>query len=174
MFELKYNLREHAITDGRYDWDMKFLNLAKHISSWSKDPSTKCGAVIVDRHRRVISTGYNGFPANITDSSERYENRETKYKYVVHADMNAILFSHVSIEDLTIYTYPLPPCSRCTVHIIQTKLTRVVSVIPNEGVLTRWGEDLIEANSLLEEAGIYFNAYSIDEVGLFHMKQINV
>ena len=172
MFELKYNLKDH-VSDNQYKWDMRFLNLAKHISLWSKDPSTKCGAVIVDNDNRVISTGYNGFPTGIDDTDERYNNREIKYGYVVHADMNSILFSHTSLEDLTIYTYPLPPCSRCTVHVIQSKLGRIVSAIPGEDILSRWGEDLIEANKLLEEAGRAFCAYNIDDIDLFYMKHLN-
>ena len=66
-------------------WDTRFLSLAEHISSWSKDPSTKVGAAIIGPYRDIISLGYNGFPRGVEDTPERLENRELKYKMIVHA-----------------------------------------------------------------------------------------
>ena len=59
-------------------WDIRYLELAKHVSTWSKDPSSKIGAVAVGKEGQVLSQGYNGFPRNIIDSTERYEDREQK------------------------------------------------------------------------------------------------
>jgi deoxycytidylate deaminase len=70
--------------------DERYLALAKEVSTWSKDPSTQVGAVTVGSKKEVLSQGFNGFPRNIKDTDERYNNRETKYKFVVHAEMNAI------------------------------------------------------------------------------------
>ena len=64
-------------------WDMRFLELADTIRKWSKDPSRKIGAIAV-RDRKILATGYNGFPKGIEDTHERYKNREIKYRYVVH------------------------------------------------------------------------------------------
>ena len=72
-------------------WDKRFLALAEHIARWSKDPSTKIGAVIVDPNKRVVSLGYNCFPRGVEDSEERLENREVKYKIIVHCERNALL-----------------------------------------------------------------------------------
>ena len=65
------------------DWDTRFLDLAEHISKWSKDPSTKVGAVIVDSYRRIVSTGYNGFPQGVMDSYDRLTDRDTKYEIII-------------------------------------------------------------------------------------------
>ena len=69
-------------------WDKRFLEMAKVVSTWSKDPSTKVGTVAV-RNRTVIAQGYNGFPRGIKDD-DRYNDREIKYKFIVHSEMNAI------------------------------------------------------------------------------------
>ena len=61
-------------------WDLRFIELAHHISSWSKDPSTKVGCVVVGADREIRSTGFNGFPRGIDDSLERLQNREEKYR----------------------------------------------------------------------------------------------
>jgi dCMP deaminase len=68
----------------REKWDCRFLEMAELVGSWSKDPSTKVGAVIVDKDRRIVSTGYNGFPQGIADRSELLNDREKKYKLIVH------------------------------------------------------------------------------------------
>ena len=71
-------------------WDIRFMQMAKEISNWSKDPSRKIGAVAIDENRRILSTGYNGFPAGIDDSFDRLNDRDKKYKYVTHAEKNCI------------------------------------------------------------------------------------
>ena len=68
-------------------WDIRFLDLAQNISTWSKDPSRKIGCVAVGTNREILAQGYNGFPRGIADLPQRYEDRETKYQYVVHAEM---------------------------------------------------------------------------------------
>lgn len=81
-------------------WDNRFLNLAEYASYWSKDPSTQCGAVIA-RGNRVISMGFNGFPKGTDDAPARYQDREQKYLRVVHAEVNAILFSRCDLTGCT-------------------------------------------------------------------------
>ena len=118
-------------------WHYRFLNLAKHISEWSQDPSTKVGAVIVDNKKRIVSIGYNGFPIGIQDDA-RLNIRDIKYKIIVHAERNALLFANKSLDDCILYTYPFMPCSVCAGMIIQSGIRHVISYInKNE----RWSED---------------------------------
>ena len=70
-------------------WDYRFIKLAKEIASWSKDPSTQVGAIAVNE-KRIIATGYNGFPEGIEDDEERLKNREIKLTYMIHAEKNLI------------------------------------------------------------------------------------
>jgi dCMP deaminase len=137
-------------------WDKRFLDLAKHVSLWSKDPSTKVGAVISDGKNRIVSVGYNGFPVGISDLDERLENRKLKYEYIVHAEINCILFANKSLDGCTLYTYPMFPCSRCCSQIIQSGISKVISVeIDN----IRWAESIELSKSMLKEAGIEFYFY---------------
>ena len=131
-------------------WHLRFLDLAKLVSTWSQDPSTKVGSVITDSDNRIVSIGYNGFPKGIKDD-ERLDNRDLKYKMVLHAEENAILFAKQSLVGCTIYTYPLLPCSNCAARLIQTGIKRVVSVPFDQ---PRWQENLSLSVSLLEEAGV--------------------
>lgn len=131
-------------------WDKRFLELAKLVGSWSKDPSTKVGAVIVDENNRIVSVGYNGFPRGIEDN-KRLLDREEKYDIIVHAEVNALMFANKSVEGCTLYTWPFQPCSRCAGLIIQSGVKRVVSVVQNED---RWKKNFMTARYLFEESGI--------------------
>jgi len=136
-------------------WDERFMQLARHVAMWSKDPSTKVGAVIVDEKRRVVSLGYNGFPRGVDDSPERYADRPTKYAHVVHAELNAILNAPRGVEGCTLYV-TLEPCTTCAKAIIQSGVRRVV--LPdrtgesNTEVLKRWGDDQKTAYNMMDEA----------------------
>ena len=134
-------------------WDKRFLKLAEHIASWSKDPSTKCGAVIT-RDKRIISQGFNGFPEGVNDSIERLTNRELKYKMVIHSEVNAILYANCDLTDCTIYVWPMPPCSRCACQIIQSGIKRIVTIEPTSELAVRWGEDMEVASTMYLEAGV--------------------
>jgi dCMP deaminase len=124
-------------------WDRRFLEMAKLVASWSKDPSTKCGAVIVRPDKTVCSVGYNGFPRGMEDKPEWYANRQQKYPRIVHSDMNALLSSRdQSMEGYTLYGYPFIPCDRCFVHIMQAGIKRIVCPEPSRDLRMRWGESL--------------------------------
>jgi dCMP deaminase len=138
-----------------YKWDLRFLDLAKLVSTWSKDPSTKVGAVITDHENRVVSIGYNGFPKNINDD-DRLDDRDIKYKVIVHGEMNAILFANKSLEYCTLYTYPFMPCPRCASMIIQTGIRRVVSY---NNMPDRWKDEFTISQSLFKESGIELELY---------------
>jgi len=137
------------------NWDVRFLQLAEFISQWSKDPSTKVGAVIVDEQNRIISVGYNGFPSGINDD-DRLHNRDTKYKIVVHGEINAILFANTSVKNCTLYTFPFEPCPRCAGLIIQSGIKRVVAP---KNTNQRWEEDFKITRELFKEANITLNYY---------------
>ncbi len=135
-------------------WDMRFLELAEHISRWSKDPSTQVGAVITHtRSKRVLSMGFNGFPAGVEDTEERLTDRGTKYEMVVHAEQNALMFAGERAEGATLYVHPLPPCARCAVLIIQSGIKRVVCDQP-DFEHERWGEQARIADTMFRESGV--------------------
>ena len=124
-------------------WDTRFMRLAREVSTWSKDPSSKIGAVIVNDRRRILATGYNGFPEGIDDNEERLNNREEKYPRIIHAEMNALLNAlknGVSVEGATLYVYGLPVCPDCTKSIIQAGIRRIVMSPDPYVVITPWTE----------------------------------
>lgn len=138
-------------------WDVRFLSLAREISTWSKDPSTKCGSVIVDSYKnRIVSTGYNGFPRYIADTPKLLNDREEKYKRVIHCEMNAILFAKENLEGFTLYTWPDMSCVRCAAHVIQTGIGTIVYPVFNGAHLMaeRWGKEFEVAEQLFKEANI--------------------
>ena len=89
-------------------WDVRFIELAKHISLWSKDPSTKVGCVVVGEDREIRSTGFNGFPRGIDDDDERLMDREKKYPLICHAEENAIMHAARIGVSLKIVPHMLP------------------------------------------------------------------
>jgi len=103
-------------------WHKRFFAMADLVASWSKDPSTKVGAVIVRPDRTIASVGYNGFPRGVDDV---YTNREDKLLRTVHAEANAILSAHEPLTDYTIYVTPLHPCANCAAFIVQSGITSV-------------------------------------------------
>lgn len=120
------------------------MDLAEHISGWSKDPSSKIAAVITDKNRRILSMGYNGFPKHIRDTRARLQDRDTKLKYVIHAEANAVynaVFNGISLDQADIYVYGLPVCSECAKIIIQTGIRRVFitkTSLANKKWLASW------------------------------------
>lgn len=143
-------------------WDQRFLALAKHIAGWSKDPSTQCGAVIVDQTKRIISTGYNGLPRGTDDLAYRLENREIKYKIVVHAEENALLYARQDIAYCTLYVWPLRPCGRCAAKIIQCGIVRVVTVDSPLDVMQRWSGDWELSQRLYQESGVKLDVVKLE------------
>jgi dCMP deaminase len=138
-------------------WDTRFLTMSKLIASWSKDPSTQTGAVLVRPNRSVISVGYNGFAQGVQDLPERYENRELKYQIVVHCEENGILYAdRQSLEGSCLYTWPFMSCSRCAAKVIQTGIKRVVS-LKNDN--PRWKDSFKLSTMLFDEAGVEVKLY---------------
>ena len=133
------------------DWDERFLQLAQHIAQWSKDPSTKVGAVIVRPNRTIASVGYNGFPRGVNDD-ERLNDRPYKYAMTVHAEANAILSANERLDGCTLYVTPLSPCSSCASILIQSGIKRVVAYMPHQP--EHWADSFAIARTMLDEAGV--------------------
>lgn len=152
-------------------WDTRFMRLAREIATWSKDPSSKIGAVIVNDDRRILATGYNGFPKGIQDTSERLNDREQKYSMIVHAELNALmnaLYAGVSVKGATLYVYGLPVCSDCTKSVIQSGIERIVITDPyRDEVQEKWKEIwATKSYPMFTETGMmvtYLNPDILDE-----------
>ena len=142
-------------------WHKRFLSLADLIGSWSKDPSTKVGAVIVDNHNRIVSTGYNGLPVGVNDTHERLDNREIKYKIILHAEENAMSFAKQNLEGCRVYISGLPPCSHCASLIIQSGIKQVY--IWDQEIPERWKESYELTKQMFEEANVQLNFISRGE-----------
>lgn len=146
-------------------WDYRFIKLAKEISFWSKDPSTKVGAIAVT-NRRIIATGYNGFPKDIDDSDKRLNDREIKLSYMIHAEKNLIYNATsygISLNKSTVYIYGLPCCSECFKGLIQVGVKRVVMPnIENHG--NRWKNGCNFAKINMENVGIKIDEYNMNEL----------
>jgi len=147
-------------------WDRRFLLLAKYISGWSKDPSTKVGAVIA-KGNRVVAMGYNGFPMGVSDLEESLENRDEKYEKIIHAEINAILYSKIDLTGCRLYVFPLPPCSRCAAVIIQSGIKEVHFMYDDESAMERWRKSFELSHSMFSEAGVLVYGYSNDWVNCY-------
>jgi len=136
------------------------MELAKVISTWSKDPSKKIGAIAIGSKGQVLAQGFNGFPRGIDDADDRLNDRETKYKYVVHAEMNLIYnatFNGISLDGSTVYIYGLPLCSECAKGLIQVGIKRIVMSRDSlENIDERWQESFELTLQLLNESGIHW------------------
>lgn len=148
-------------------WDRYFLALAKQVSTASKDPSTKVGAVLVQGNR-VVGMGYNGFPVGVDDSEERYNNRDLKLAMVCHAETNAIIMAGDKAKGTTLYVWPsfmLPPiCNECAKIAIQAGIAAVVGFVVDESRLNerqlRWKESIEISRIMCDEAGVIYRGVS--------------
>lgn len=111
-------------------WDEYFMGVALLASKRSKDPNTQVGACIVDTEKRILSTGYNGFPYGCSDDEYPWDRtgdaNDTKYPYVVHAELNAILNNRGKNLNGAIIYVALFPCNECAKAIIQCGIKEVV------------------------------------------------
>ena len=111
-------------------WDEYFMGVAKLSAKRSKDPNTQVGCCIVNNDKRIVAVGYNGLPRNCDDNDFPWNCREgalqdTKYAYVVHAELNAILNATTPLAGCTLYV-TLFPCNECMKAIIQAGIKEVV------------------------------------------------
>lgn len=136
------------------DWNQRFYDLAFNVSTWSKDPNTKVGAVIVNDSKQVLGIGYNGFPRGINDDPELYKDRVKKHSLVVHAERNALDNSFTDVSGATMYV-TLFPCNECAKGLVQKGIRRVVTPRPDPS--KSYIQDEVNhqaAYFLLESAGI--------------------
>ncbi len=137
------------------NWHDRYMNLAKEVSTWSKDPSSQIGAVAIGPKGQVLSQGYNGFPRGIIDTEERLNNRALKYKLVVHAEMNCIFnatYNGVSLDGSTMYVYGLPICTECCKGIIQVGIKNVF--MNDIETPERWKNSIETAIDLFNESNV--------------------
>lgn len=131
-------------------WVERFINLAAHVATWSKDPSSQVGAVIIRPDRSVASVGFNGLPRAVSDDPARLTHRETKLLYTVHAELNAILAAREPLHGYSIVVYPFQPCAACAAAIIQAGISEVICPQSAE---SRWEESFKAARTMFHEAG---------------------
>ena len=146
-------------------WDQKYLSISKEVSNWSKDVSTRVGAVIADTDRKIVAVGFNGFPKKVHDSHERLSDRGKKYPRVVNAEANVALIAGPAAYGGTVYVYGAPICSHCAGILIQVGIKRVVGKPPCHGTGAKtpsvapkidWDELGIIALDMFREAGVEF------------------
>ena len=140
--------------EGYINWDEYFMGVALLAAMRSKDPSTQVGACIVDGDNRILSTGYNGFPYGCSDDEFPWdrtgERNDTKYPFVVHAELNAILNARgKNLSGAKIYV-DLFPCNECAKAIIQSGIKEVVYLSDKYAHTL----DTIASKRMLKSAGI--------------------
>lgn len=142
-------------------WDIDFLRLAEFWAQRkSKDPSTQVAAIITDARKSIVGIGYNGFPRGVDDTPARLNDRPIKYKYVVHAEPNAILIAGDRARGGTIYTWPLFTCNECAKLVIQAGISRVVAPNMEE---ERWASAYDISLTMYHEAGVETTLYQLEE-----------
>ena len=139
-------------------WNYRYLELAKTVAGWSKDPSRQIGCVAVNDKGQILSVGYNGFPRGINDDDVRLNNRIEKYKYIVHAEKNMIYnatHNGVSLDGCTVYVSGLPVCSECAKGLIQVGVKKVI-MEDATNIRNNWAESWELTRSLFDEARIKY------------------
>jgi len=125
MYQVLFN--RHKMKDVFLNkWDERFLDLAFHEAQWAKDHSTKVASVIVRPENRIVSLGYNGFPRGVCDHEERYAERDIKYKFVAHAERNALDNVSEDVIGCPLYS-TLQPCPNCGKGIIKHGIKNIVT-----------------------------------------------
>jgi CMP/dCMP deaminase zinc-binding len=143
-------------------WDEYFMGIAFLSGMRSKDPSTQVGACIIDKDKKIIGIGYNGFPMGSSDDTMPWEREgdflETKYPYVVHAELNAILNSIKSLKNSTIYVTHFP-CNECAKAIVQSGIKKVVYFSDKHKDL----ETTKASKKILENANVEISHINLDK-----------
>jgi dCMP deaminase len=161
---MKHILQKRNTMKDICKWDIKYIQLAKHISTWSKDPSRQIGCVAIGEKGQVLSTGYNGFPRDVIDHKERLNNREIKYQFTIHAEANTIYnatYNGVCLNNSTMYVYGLFVCNECAKAIAQCGINRVVMAKVN---VKGWETSCANALNLFDECGIKYDFIDLQYV----------
>ena len=142
-------------------WDEYFMGIAKLSGMRSKDPSTQVGCCIVSESHKILSMGYNGFPTGVSDDEFPWEREadnelDTKYPYVAHSELNAILnYRGGSLEGATLYV-SLFPCNECAKAIIQSGIRTVVYESDKYAELPGF----IASKRMFDAAGVRYYPYT--------------
>lgn len=144
-------------------WDQYFMGIALLSAMRSKDPHTQVGACIVDADNKILSVGYNGMPQGCSDDEYPWGNTgdelDTKYLYVCHAELNAILnHSGIMLKGARIYT-TLFPCNECTKALIQSGIAEVVYMDDKYATTA----SVIAAKKMMKSANIQYRKYEMSE-----------
>lgn len=141
-------------------WDRRYLEIARSVSSWSKDTSTQVGCVIVGRGAEILSTGYNGLPRGAYDDLPERQIRPEKLFWFEHAERNAIYNAArvgIPLKGSTAYV-TLCPCMDCARAIVQSGIKKVITYdIRDTDTIQRWKEDFMRTEELFEECGVELN-----------------
>ncbi|MBQ7303405.1 MAG: dCMP deaminase family protein [Alphaproteobacteria bacterium] len=142
-------------------WHYRFMELAFLISTWSKDTSTKTGALVVGPDREIRATGYNGLVRGVDDNIPERMERPTKYEFFEHAERNAIYnacLTGTSLKGCTLYATH-SPCTDCARAIIQSGIKTVVTnkvIIDENTPKNTWRDKLEYSAQMFKEAGIEY------------------
>jgi len=158
------------LSEKHIDWDTYFMGVAYLSALRSKDPSTQVGACIINNEKRIVGIGYNGFPYGCDDDEFPWEKNgsmyDSKYAYVVHAELNAILNSNADLHGSIIYVTHFP-CNECAKAIIQSGIKTVIHAstknMENEGVKA--------SKRMFKAAGI--NISKVNELAILIEKSAN-
>jgi dCMP deaminase len=130
-------------------WQARFMDMAFMVATWSKDPSTQVGAVIIDGNH-IVSMGFNGYPHGVED---RADDREIKYLKTIHAEENAILHANRNINGCSLFATHLP-CPNCCAKIIQVGISQVFIPHQTDDYLSRWGDKVKVSMGMFNECGV--------------------
>jgi dCMP deaminase len=150
------------------NWDLEYLGIARYVAArLSKDPSTKCGAVISRPDNTIASLGVNGFPRGCDDSPELFADRQVKYPRVIHAEQNALSFARERLDGCTMHIWVpapfVPTCATCAGLIIQSGIWRVVYPHTEQSDFgDRWRENCAHAARMYAEVGVEIVAVAED------------
>ena len=155
------------------------MEIALHISTWSKDTSTKVGCVVVGPDREIRAQGYNGFPRGVDDDKSKRQTRPIKYAFYEHAERNAIYnacLCGVTLKGCTLYV-TMPPCADCARAIIQSGIKRVYFLppAPNAPAVNsagNWRETVEASFTMFREAGVRATALKRETVNKNITKEV--
>ena len=132
--------------------DRKFLALANAVAEiFSKDPSTRVGAVAVGASSNQVAFGYNGLPPALADTHERLHDRDTKLSMTLHAEENALINAHFAVHTLYVTHHP---CCGCALRILAARTVRRVVFLDAPDFAGRWAASIAAARALLSEGGV--------------------
>lgn len=138
------------------EWNDYFFKIAEVVASKSKDPSTKVGAVLVNKDKQIIACGYNGFPADYPDAEVECCTKEYKYARTIHAEMNAILCAAkngITTKDSIIYVTPLQICDQCAKNLIQAGVKEIHCRV-SKTAGTNWDNSFMIARDICKKCNV--------------------